>query len=909
MSRFPGLHRPSIRGRAWADRGPLLLTGAVITLTTLLASAVPVLMPRTGDDAVRDAVHEAGRFGAVVVTAPIVPEADLEGNRIRPGRTAEILTDTMENAKLPLGTELEAAMQPPIGTVTTNDLVLNGFGPGRIIRLAYVTGRAGAPQVTWTQGEPPKSAVPEEEANSAIRKPDQEWPVQVGLSEATAAELKIGAGARINAQDGEKAGLDVRVSGIFRPIDPNDPAWQAAPKLLRPLIGADGTGTRIETAALLSADSLPDGRLAVPETEVDRVITFAPHPARLGWKTSESLAAAVVKLKAGSGSFGDDSSEFRWESGLDSVLTQARAQVLAAAEQASVLLVGLIGAAALVLLLAADLLVRRRALVLASVRMRGASLAGIGAELLIESIAVTAVGVALGLLASQLLAGGYTWLWLLPAIAVAVLGGPVLGTRAAARATQGRQAPANRSARQTARRTGQLRRLAMELAVVLIAAGAFAALHQRGVVSATPDDAGGNLLSAVAPTLGAITGALILLRLIPLAVRLALNRAARYRGSLPLFAAARAAATAARPLPLIVLVVSCALLTFSLSLAATARTGQEQESWRNVGADARLDTNAAVPALARKIAAEDGVSQVVSARVTDNVTLQSAASTTFVRLVLVDPAAFERLLEATPLPDTPQLDQLKGQVGSRMPALLSTTDGFARSGSDLTLQWRQKPIPVTEVGPAPPVGAGDGNVMIVNAAAFAAIGLEAAPNTVWVLGPRARAATIDVVGADAAGQVTGRSEVLATQREAPLPDGLFRLALASIAVLLLFGLLSVGLGAAGGAPARGEMLARLRTLGLQPGQARRVALGELLPPVVVGALGGLLIGVILARASLGRLALRLITGQATDPTLVVPWVSLVPVLLLGVAVAVVVGVESSLRRRERLGQILRAGNQ
>jgi hypothetical protein len=37
-------------------------------------------------------------------------------------------------------------------------------------------------------------------------------------------------------------------------------------------------------------------------------------------------------------------------------------------------------------------------------------------------------------------------------------------------------------------------------------------------------------------------------------------------------------------------------------------------------------------------------------------------------------------------------------------------------------------------------------------------------------------------------------------------------------------------------------------------------------------------------------------------------VSVVPVVLLVAAVAVVVEVESSLRRRERLGEVLRAGN-
>jgi putative ABC transport system permease protein len=87
-----------------------------------------------------------------------------------------------------------------------------------------------------------------------------------------------------------------------------------------------------------------------------------------------------------------------------------------------------------------------------------------------------------------------------------------------------------------------------------------------------------------------------------------------------------------------------------------------------------------------------------------------------------------------------------------------------------------------------------------------------------------------------------------------------------------------------------------------------VAAGELLPPVIVAAVGGPLLGVLLARLTLGPLALRLLTAQAADPALVLPWweIGLVTVALLA-AVAAVAPVESALRRRQRLGEVLRAG--
>lgn len=920
LPRFPGLHLPSILGRAWVDKGPLLLAGVVVALATLLASAVPQTMVKTADDAVNDSVARAGLDASIVVNSPFEREEGLNGLRSRPARTVEIVDDSATVAQSRMDPGLAAVLRPPVAAVTSAPLTVSGHGPGRSFQLTYIAGREGT-GVVWTAGGPPKSSVPEAESARVVRTSSMTWPVQIGLSEETAAELGLGPGDRIQAETRDRQQVDIRVSGIFRALKPQDPAWQVDPEVLRPLIGADGTGTRIDLAGLMSEDSLPDGRLALPETDMTRTVTFVPQASALRWHNVEALTTAVMALKASSGT-SSPPNEFRWESRLDTVLLDVRNQVLAASAQASVLLVGLIATAILVLLLAADLLVRRRAVVLAGARMRGASLVGIGAELVIEATAVTLAGGIVGLLLGRLLAGGYSWAWLAPIALVAVLGGPVLGTRAAARATRGRQAPANRSARRSALRTKQLRRTTLEAAVLLAAVGAFVALRQRGIVpadsggvggsadsagSAGLDDGGGNILQAIAPTLGAATGALVLLRLLPLGIQLALTRAARSRRSLPLFAAARAAATAARPLPFVILIMSSALLTFALAVSTTESDGQADGAWRAVGADARLDVTpaASVHALAQRISGSDGVDQAVAARVADNVMAVSDSTVLYFRLVVVDPAEFQKLLASTPLPDAPQLARLK-QTGGQVPALLRISDSTVQ-GKNLAVRWNEKNINLAAVGMAPTIGDGERNILIVDATTFAAAGADADPNTVWVTGPRAPEAIAAIAKPDDV--VTQRKDVLEARKSTPLAAGLLRLANASIGVLLLWGVLSAILGAAASAPARGEMLARLRTLGLRSSDSRRVAAGELLPPVIVGAVGGLALGVLLAHASVGLLALRLLTGQATDPALVVPWVSAIPVLMLIGAVGVIVAVESSLRRRERLGQILRAGNQ
>jgi putative ABC transport system permease protein len=155
--------------------------------------------------------------------------------------------------------------------------------------------------------------------------------------------------------------------------------------------------------------------------------------------------------------------------------------------------------------------------------------------------------------------------------------------------------------------------------------------------------------------------------------------------------------------------------------------------------------------------------------------------------------------------------------------------------------------------------------------------------------------------------VTRRDDVERTRAAAPLPAALRGLAAVSTAVLVVLAVLALLLGTAASARDRGETLARLRTLGLRRRDAWRVALGELLPGALAATLGGLAVGVLLARACLGPLSVRLVTGQSSEPALVVPWWSVVPALLVVSSLLIAVAVESSARRRQRLGLVLRAG--
>ncbi|RAO28974.1 hypothetical protein ONO23_04738 [Micromonospora noduli] len=911
--RWPALHWPSVRGRGRADAGPLLLTAAVIAAVALLAGAAPVLLRAAADKAVQDTVRRAGNDSNVLVRANWERDDGPTGGRVRMPSLAEDLDNFRARATSALGPDLDAALLPPLAAVNGPILTITDGSVPRTFQFTYLAGDLGGPDVTWVAGSPPGPAVSDEYVETPYDGPP--WPVQVGLSEVDAAALDLGPGDRIPVRDGQGRDKDVRVSGIYRPANSADPAWRLAPALLRPVPGADGVGTT-RFAGLLSRESLPDARLAVDEDQLRRAVHFAPIPDALTWDGTAALASQVVKLKATSGSSGDREQSLKWESQLDIALRDARARNNAASTQAAVLLAGVLTATVLVLLLAADLLVRRRTPVLSAARQRGAALPDLGAELIIESTAVSLSAAAVGLALARAAAPGVSWTWAVPVVLAGALAGPAFGTLAAARASRDRRQPANPTARRWIRATGQLRRAAVEAAVLIAAVAAFVTLHQRGLLPVASDSATGELtgdliLPVSALALGALVGALVLLRLLPLGARFALREALRSRRPLAVFSAAQAATTAGRALPLLVLVSTTALASFALILGATATRGVTDGAWSTVGADARLDVGAdaeaATPALAERIAAAPGVEQVVVAQVTDSARVFTESTLLTPRLVIVDTAAFRRLLATTPLPDAPALARLTapGPGPGEVPALVRSSDGDLRTGTRLRLPREDAPaIRLAAVGTAPSVG-GVNDVVIVDAAALADAGLPAVPNTVWVTGPGAERA---VSNTGVASDVVLRADVLRAQRVAPLTAGLVRLAWTAAGVLLALGLLGLALAAAAGASQRWQTLTRLRTLGLRPRDARWVAAGELLPPVVVTAVYGPLLGALLARLTLGPLDLRLLTGQAADPAAVLPWwlLGLVSVALLATA-ATVVPVESALRRRDRLSEVLRAG--
>ena len=898
MRLTPAPHWPSIRGRARADAGPLLLVALVVAGVSLLAAAVPPLIRHTADDAARAAIRDHPDESAVRVDARWTEDYGPNGGRVRDSHLADDVESLGARAITGLDPALRDALRPPVTTVTSPSLQITDGSVQRHFQIDYLRSGADGPRVTWVAGKAPAATrAGDPEIVQSIGPP---WEMQVGVSEAEAKLLKVGPGDHLPVQDEMRTPYNVKVSGIFRPADPADPAWRQLPSLLKPVAGQDGAGaTRF--GGLLSADSLPDARLAFQQDQLRRTVWFAAEPDRLTWASAQQLAATVATLKAGSASSAERDDSLKWQTGLDFVLREVKARVDAAQAQASVLLIAVLAGAGLVLLLAADLLVRRRSATLIAARRRGASLPGLATELLLESVAVTLPSAALGIALALAVAGDAAIGWAVPVAACAILAGPAFGTVAAARGTRDRRAPANRAARRFAQRTAQLRRAALDVAVVLLAVGAVVALRQRGV--------GDSALPATAPALGVVAAAVLLLRLMPAGTGLALRQSLRSRRPLAVFGAAQANATATRALPLLALTTTVALASFAVTLAATTSDGLSDGAWRAVGADARLDVapeeTGSTPALTAELAASPGVTHAVAGDFVLGARIVADDTSVTPSVVVVDAAAFQRMLAGTPLPAAPGLASLgRGKAlvrGSLRPGqslklyLADEDQGYAAN----SYTTDKNAIALTAVGVAPAIDGLD-DVVVLDASA-----LPSTPDTIWVTGPGAAQAVIALA---ASGQVVVEQEVLHARQKSPLTAGLMALALAVAGVLLALGLLGFALGAAATAPERWRTLARLRTLGLRPRDSRRVATGELLPPVLVAAVCGPLLGVVVGWVTFGALSLRLITGQSGSPVMVVPWwlLGVVAVVVL-LALVVVVGAEGAVRRRRGLGEVLRAG--
>ncbi|GEL94909.1 FtsX-like permease family protein [Cellulomonas composti] len=903
------------RRRARADAGLLALGATVLAVSVALSVVIPRTVARTADDAVQQGVAAIGTSADLVArigtnTAPGFESSDV-GSR-NPNDAAE-LRRTVSKVHDALPPELAAVVGPGTATVATN--VVNAIAGTTPIatRLVYV----GVPDegrqdglVEWVDGRAPDAAdlEPDDPASEGVA-PRQ---IEVGMQADAAELLGVQVGDEVRGRLTTRNRVDVVVTGLYTVADEHDVAWVGLEDLVGPQPAADPTQQEGRAALLVTPRSLPDVNLNATDSTLLTQVRYPTDPDAIDTSNRAAVRAAITRVQADPTTLRQsDGRHVTVTTALGTALDEIGGRLAAARAQQSVVVLGIAGVAALVLVLAARLLVTRRETYLLAERARGASLASVAVRALVESVPLALLAGGLGLLAAGLVLPGPT-LWSVAAglVAVAAAAPAVVAVLAVRRAWSGRRQPANRSDRARVASRRRARRWVAELALIALAVAAVVSVRRRGLL--TTGSGGVDPLLAAAPLLVAAAATIVVVHALPPLLRAAANAAGRTRGVVPLVATARASTVAGTVVPLMALTTAVGLLVFSGTTTVTVQAGQATAALERIGADVRVEgelTEQDVTALR----AADGVTSVAALAVLGSRSLGSSTGVT-VDVVLAD-ADELATIGAThdhPIPGLTDLVATDGTVPALVSASVEPTTRLVRPtlrAADGRLELSvvgllgAEPY-VTTTGPA-----ATGRLLVDRATFDAAQGTSTAPSTILVDGPGASAAVVALALTERPDvTVTTRADWLRDWSSTPLNDGLVTLLRATAAILAAYAALALVLLVVATSGDRGRTLSALRTLGLDGRTARALTFAEVAPLAGAALVAGTVIGVGIPWLLSGALGLDVATGGLRPPATSVGWWPLVAaVAAVVVALVVAVLVESAVRRRDRLGEVLRVG--
>ena len=897
-----------VRRRFRRDAPLLVGWVALVCVAAVLALAVPRLVLDTVDRGARDAVADIGPAGDVIVRTQVGnPRASSEFITLESlAELAGVVPDNLPPGLSRVAAAPSVSVASPVARL--NRVVVDREAP-RVEGRFGLLGDAQADALRLVEGRLP-AAVPD----------GSEVEVVVSREAAETASLGVGTVLDAAAQAAGGGGPStVRVVGVVeaaRPVTPSRCAtpWCDLPTMWAPEQRESAGGTTVEVTLLAAP-----GGVAVAEQlfldPFEASIRVPLRPARFTSdlvttvvRETDALEAIGEPLSRGTAATVDVRTEF------PDAMRDFDDRAAASVAQMTLMIAGLFGAVAAVLLLVGGLLVRRRGAELSLERARGASLASVALRGLAESAVLAAVGVGAGvavaaLLTARLAPGAPTDPGLLVLVcAVAVLAPPAQAFLAVRSAWGGRREPANRRDRQQIAGRARARRIVLELSVVALATAALAAVRSRGLVEARTD--GTDPLLAAAPLLLAVAVTVVVLRVQPVAVRAFAALAARSRGAVGLIGAAHAERSVA-VLPLLALTLATALVVGGSLVVQTITDGQVAASWQRVGADARVEGPVA-DGEADAVRGEPGVDAASAVLSRTSVEVDSGAATAQATVVAVDDgfAGVAALLPAGLAPDAAALRRLAAaSTGSDSVAVIASSQLATRvdlGNSVLVVDGERIPVDVVATFDGGPRGYLNAPYVFVDLEAFAAQFADPpAADTLLVMGDGA---------ADAAGRVDGATEVVTRagwfdeRREQPLVQGVEWMTLFAIAAVGLLAAIALVTTVAAGGRSRSRSLSLLRTLGVRRGFGWVLALAELAPLVVAALLGGAAAGVAILVAVGPALGLRILAGGVGEPPLSLD-VSTVILVVAGslVLCAIAIAVDTVAHLRDRPGDVLRVG--
>ncbi|UQW99751.1 hypothetical protein [Streptomyces sp. RerS4] len=894
--RDAGWVRTRLRAAPWAAA----LAALLAFVSVLLAAALPRALDRGADQALRSHLRTAGPGGT-----SLYARADVKTGP----RTAAGLDSTLATLRARIATAaFSVAPDGPVhGTTGNKPRPLSNPGLPRpneipptlqLLFLPEVTSHARLVAGRWPSG------------GSA------DGPVPVALSQSAADTYGVKVGTVLQAFPDVAGRLEAEIVGLYTADDPDDAYWTG---LLCPTRACHPVGPGWSTSALVGPDALdrigPWGTGAVDfwripvDTEVlraDRLPAVADEVAAyVAGPTASELARDAGRV------------DLRILSELPRLFKEAQARRQAAAPLAAIGPAGLAGVALVVFCLAAALTGARREAELRLLRARGGSRAGIVRRVLAEN-AVTVLPAALlaawlpvALLPTPRLLPG-----VLAAAAVTLVALLALPVRAFVLVSPVR-GPAPR------------RRLVAELLVLAATVAAVLQVRRRGVA---PPGADLDPLLVAAPLLLALTGALLLARVLPVLVG-ALSRAARRRtgliGFLGLARAARGAGERARPpvLPLIALLLAVTTGGFGATVLTSVESARLTVARADVGGDARV---AAPPGAGLPKGFVEAAGALAGVRTSLGVWMDHEAfvfgtdrGPAQATVIVADPARYAELARALGRGRIDPAALSGGETGADapVPALFGKEpagqgpDGTHRLRLGNGEELRAKSVGVVK---GSPLLSGDGAAIVVLPAgpATARMFKGAEPTHWFALGSVDQGRLEQLLKASAPDGTAERHLVRTSAGVAsafasdPLQASAERLFWSSLAGAAGFAVLAVLLTLARTGPDRAALLARLRTMGLRPRQGVALIVAESLPQALVAAVGG---GVVAAGAVLllgPSVNLSSLVGSGV-PVGVRFTVEPVLTQALGLAALVTVAVlaEAALSGRRQITTELRAGDQ
>jgi len=761
--------------------------------------------------------------------------------------------------------------------------------------------------------------------------------INVAVTQRTADKFGLRVGSAVQtagppiSQSGRASLITLKVTAIVAERAPASAFWQADPSLAVPKLNVPGTSPSYWTSGVFA---LPGESAAVQH---DYGLTFLsvqwvlPVNVRgLQGDQAQPLEAALKRVVSETpqmlGPLGNITNVVTVSSGLQQVLESFVYNAAAVDALLWLLYVSLAVITAIVLLLAAQMIVLRRATELALRRARGATLlqiglaAGRGAAIGCIPAAVLAYALAVRLVPGQAPPGGR---WPALAVLVIAIGAPaVLGAwqqrtarTGSRRAAGGYARPGQAGVSQPSLgygalgygRRGRRRirggvRLVVEVTAVLASIAGIVVFRQQGAQPGTAV----NVYSSAAPVLVAIPAVIVALRIYPLILRGLLRWAARGRGATGFLGLAHAARAALTPaLPAYALVLAITVAAFAGMVRDAVTRGEINASWQAAGADVTVSTvNVDQPIAVAAQHAFAAMPGVEHAAVVSEWTLSPPQGAS-VTIIAVNPASYSALVASSqtwPAVD-PRLLSGDGVLASPQ-----AVDGFGRAKT-VTLYFGAAPIRVRVAGilsgtPALPAG----GPFVVMPESRLAHEPYVVPNVMLLNGPRIDTARLTALvnRMEPAATTTVRSQLLGQLTGAAVQRGAFILFPLALAVAAGLGLAVMLLQLALGAADREATLARLATMGFGGRQRARLVILEVLPAVTAAAVAAIASALVLPQIVAPAVNLSVFTGSSSRVPLV-PNVASIALPITGLIVVAAVTLTIEIRAHRSVVSTLRGG--